>query len=241
MLTTLRDSMRVISESIAEVTSTAMSGPVRIASPGSFMPIFVLPALRLLKQRYPQLRPVLEWVMPAEIAHHLVTGTLDLVLTDQSVQLSDELVADLLFKVTYGVYCGDGHPLYDRAGGDIDPAALEEYEFVAPPGMADHWPAHVERKIGILTTILSTGVELCGRGDFLAVLPDVVAQLPHHFAPLRRLPFETCTPVPMYAIRRRSLAEPSATEAAVTAIRETIETSALDRGKADGHAWSGSR
>ena len=212
LLAGVRDSMRRVSDAVDQITATAMSGPLRIASPGSFMPILVLPALRQLKRDHPDLCPILESVSPAEIPDRLVTGRLDLVLTDQPVELGDELIADLLFEVGYGVYCGAGHPLYDRDEAAIDLATLCEYEFAAPPGNADHWPVHIARRVGIHAMILNTGVELCACGDFLAVLPDVVARAAKHDDPLRRLPFEPCAPVAMYAIYRRSAMAGSRTD-----------------------------
>lgn len=211
LLAGVRDSMRRVSDAVDQVTTTMMSGPVRIASPGSFMPILVLPALRQLKRDYPELCPVLESVNPDEIPDRLVTGRLDLVLTDQSVTLEDELIADLLFEVGYGVYCGAGHPLYDQDDSEIDLTTICQHEFAAPPEHADHWPVHIDRRIGIFAMILSTGVELCACGDFLAVLPDVVARSAKQDAPLRRLPFDPCAPVPMYAIYRRDVTTPSST------------------------------
>ncbi len=223
LLAGVRDSMRIVSDAIDEVTSKVMSGPVRIASPGSFMPIFVLPALRLLKKNHPELRPVLESISPAEAPDQLTSGALDLVLTDQQLLLGEELTADLLFEVAYGVYCGDGHPLYELDDEAITVEVIQKHEFAAPPMTGDHWPVHIQRTIGVQTTILSTGVDLCGSGDFLAVLPDVVARVPRHFAPLRRLPFEVCPPVPMYAVFRQSIpVDSAARQTTVSAVLESI-------------------
>ena len=226
LLAGVRNSMRLLNDAVEEVTSSVMSGPIRIASPGSFMPILVMPALRLLKERHPELRPVLESVGPGEIADRLLAGTLDIVLTDRQLQLGDELTADLLLDVSYGLYCGAGHPLYDRDEGAIDLATVQRHEFAAPPDGLDHWPMHLSRTIGVQTTIMSTGVDLCASGAFLAVLPDVVAQRPGSGPPLRRLPFDVCAPRPMYAMYRRSVSpeRPSnPTGVFLTAIRDSLQ------------------
>ncbi|MEM9491887.1 MAG: LysR family transcriptional regulator, partial [Myxococcota bacterium] len=222
LLGSVRRSMRIVSDALDEVTSSVMSGAVHIASPGSFMPIFVLPALRLLKKRHPGLRPVLGSVNADDIRSRVTTGALDLVLTDQQIQVDEDMLAELLFDVNYSVYCGAGHPLYEYEDESIEPSVIVEHEFAAPPNNGDHWPNHISRVVGVQTLILSTGVDLCGSGDFLAVLPDVVAELPRHFAALRRLPFHVCAPVPMYAIYRRALSSARPTEAVLKALRDSL-------------------
>ncbi|MCG8420189.1 MAG: LysR family transcriptional regulator [Proteobacteria bacterium] len=222
LLAGLRDAMRIICDAIDEVNSALMKGPVRLAAPGSFMPIVILPALRLLKQRHPDLRPILASVSPSQLAEQLIHGTLDLALTDQEIRLGDELAAELLFRASYGVYCGAGHPLYDRDDSEIDLSEIQRYEFTAPPGMVDHWPVHLDRTVAVQSTLLSIGVELCGSGDFLAVLPDMIARVPRSFGSLRRLPFEVCPPVPMYLLYRQSASQSSPTRAALAAIRDSL-------------------
>jgi DNA-binding transcriptional LysR family regulator len=79
----------------------------------------------------------------------------------------------------------------------------------------------VPRRIGIHADQMRVGVELCARGEYLAVLPDVFART-SGVGPLRRLPGAEIPSVPMFAVHRPTLGPRGRAEALVEAVQRRI-------------------
>jgi LysR family transcriptional regulator, transcriptional activator for bauABCD operon len=110
------------------------------------------------------------------------------------------------------LYCGQGHPLFDRRATDLDPEQLGNYDFVGrgylvakptvsgPRGRPSTLALHVEATLQLLLT-----------GAYLGVIPDHIALRWVNNGQLRLLPFadfRTSTPVHLI-VREQSLAIPA--------------------------------
>ncbi|MEJ7729117.1 MAG: LysR substrate-binding domain-containing protein [Polyangiaceae bacterium] len=151
----------------------------------------------------------------------LLDGGLDIAISDAAAS-RPELVVTKLGELGWSVYAGDTHPLASRVDPTIDD--LLQHPFVAPPEhLADHWPPHLHRRIGMVCEQLHVGVQACALDGVLAVLPDVVAREYTGQGTLVRLPVEVIAPQPLYAVSRRAAAEPKRIDLVLKAIAATVE------------------
>ena len=198
LLAAVREAMQAVNSGIDSITTTAFEGPVQISAPGPYAAVFVLPALQAVREDYPHLTPIVSSVTVNEVNAQLLTGQLDIALLDDP-QPHDSLTVHRLGALSFGVYCGVAHPLAGRQS-----LLLEEvvrYRFVGPPpGLVDHWPRHVQRRLGMVATQMHVAVQAIAAGDFLGVLPDAVASAYRGSGALYRLPLELVEPTTLYAV-----------------------------------------
>lgn len=219
-LVVVRRAMRLLDDGLESITSHNLAGSIRIAAPGPFASLWVLPAVARMRAEHPGLVPEVLPMSAERAGAALLAGQLDLALLDDPIP-KRHLRVERLVDVGYGVYCGEGHPLFDQEEvGDDDVLA---HPFAAPPeGEDDHWPPEVPRRIGIRLAQLQLGVELCAAGACLAVLPDPVARKWAGPGRLRRLPFEGFAASALYAVYREPLGTTGKTDLALAAVRAEI-------------------
>lgn len=219
-LVVVRSAMRMLDDGLESITSRTVTGSIRISAPGPFASLWVLPAIARMRAEHPGLVPEV-LPMSAELSGAaLLAGKLDLALLDDPVP-RPHLRVDRLVDVGYGVYCGEGHPLFGRE--DVTEEDVLAHPFAAPPeGEDDHWPPDVPRQIGVRLSQLQLGVELCAAGACLAVLPNPVATKWTGPGRLTRLPFEGFAPTALYAVYREPLGTTSKTDLALAAVRAEI-------------------
>lgn len=212
LLGAVRDAMRRVDDGLHALLEPGMAGPFRISAPGPYASIFVLPALERLADAHPELIPQVSSVPNGEHSQRLLDGRLDLVLTD-APHVHDDLQVHLIGQLRWGVYAGDRHPLAlasdGRAKSELPLEEALKHAWVSPPpGVVDHWPPHLERKVGLVVTQLHLAVQACATGRWLAALPDAVAEAHRGEGHLVRLPLHLVAPQPLYVVHRRTLVEP---------------------------------
>lgn len=223
LLRGIRDAMRRVDDALSLISEDIYRGPLRVSAPGAFTGLIVLPALEQLGAAHPSIVPHLVQDGPLEVNAKLLDGRLDLALLDDPI-FHEQLQAERLVELGYGVYCGPSHPLHDAGPCSLE--TVSAHPFVAPPeGADDHWPAHLPRKISMAISSLQMGVEVCARGRLVAVLPDLIAQHTRgpDLPPLRKLcpvPQETA----LYAIRRPALGVHGMVDAALEAIQSRLSS-----------------
>lgn len=205
LLRALRDSMARLDRGLSAASTSQFLGPVRVNAPEPFATAFVLRAIDRLVEVHPLVVPHL-FAAPAQTACEWVLDRrLDLAVLDDP---TDEAGLGVLRlgAMRYGVYCGEGHPLYDEERPPLD--LVLRHSFVAPPPSAVHpWPRELERDVGMVVSDMHLGLEVCATGRFLALLPDLVARSFRGRNNLRRLPVEIGSQREVYAIFRRTSAE----------------------------------
>lgn len=214
LLEALRTSMRQLDGAIDLLSGETLAGPVTIAAPSAFVPLFVLPVVSWLRTRHPALVPRIITASASEARRRLLDGSLDVALLDDP-EPDGDLVIRHWVSISYGVYCGPGHPLFSRRRVTL--AQILEHPFVAPPdGVGDHWAPHLPRRIGLEMTQLELGVRACAGGGYLAVLPSVVVEsLPTR---LRRLPVKLPSETALHIVHRRDVGVQGGAEAVVQAL-----------------------
>ncbi len=220
LLVSVRRAMRVLDDGVEQLSAEGGSGPVRIACPGPFASLFVLPALEALREEHPALVPVLQSADGERANALLLTGDLDLALVDDPVQ-QPHLVVERLTGIAYGVYCGRLHPLYEVEAPTLED--VQAHRFAAPPAGDDHWPPEVTRIVGAELTQLQLGVDFCLEGGYLAVLPDPVAKRYVDDGRLRRIPLEIFESTALYAVYREPLGTPTKVDIVLPALRSVVQ------------------
>lgn len=209
LLACLRDAMRRLDDEITSLRGQTFHGPLRIAGPAPFAAAYVLPVLMRIRRAHPGLRPSLVSVAPGEVNALLLDGRLDLAILDEPTP-DPRLAFEKLSALSYGVYAGPGHPL--AKARRITPGRLAEHPFVAPADGADHWPIEWPRVIALRVDALFLGMQVCARGELLALLPDDVVTTSSLAGTLRRLPLDVPVEAPLYLVRRPSLSSDSLIE-----------------------------
>ncbi len=135
---------------------------------------------------------------------------------------SDSLNYLPLFPETMWLYCGQGHPLYDRPVGAVGWDELRGQDYA---GLAFHSPnMEVTHRFGLRRTATVTDQEalalLILSGRYLGFLPDHYADIFLRNGRLRRVgPDDASYPVQFVAITRASPPAPRAARAFLEALR----------------------
>ncbi len=215
-LARVREGMRRIHEGLVELQEREMKGDLRISSGGLMTRTCVLPVIQSLKSQHPELVPELHAVANADVASALLQGHIDLAFLSSPIH-HDRLETRLLGHAGNGIYCGQELALHSPLqvdGATLDPASLDDYEFVAPLPDQDGnthegWPSDRPRRIAIRLDSMQLGAEVCAKSRYLAVLPDVIAS---EIPGLTRLPLEIIPPIALYSMRRDPLGTRSAAD-----------------------------
>lgn len=208
-LSAVRDAMRRVDDGLSLVEPGELSGRLRLASRSTHGWV-VIPAVAAIAREHPRVMPVLRTMSDALMGPALRRGEIDVGVADHPMSHRD-LCVDKLAEVTYGVYCGRGHPLHGVA--TLAPRALERHPFIGPPeGVTDQWPAELDRQVMARVDLFFTGVALAESGAYLALLPDPVARGQEH---LWRLPFDLDVRTSLYVVYRRPVGQHALTRLAI--------------------------
>jgi DNA-binding transcriptional LysR family regulator len=225
LLAAVRDAMRGIDDAIARVTGTVFTGELRVACEGDQPLVFVWRAAARLRKRYDGLRTSVEEVpAKSDLAVRLLSGELDVALVTLPPR-SPRLLVEHLADVTYGIYCGVGHPLHRRRTPTME--EIQMHAFVAPisdaqHGPSDQWPRALERIVALRLPALEPAIAVCASGELLAVLPDVAVSEASMRRSLRRLPSKDVPSSPIFAVRRRPTGDIDRAGAFVTELRADV-------------------
>jgi LysR family cyn operon transcriptional activator len=221
LLRAVRDAMRRVDDGLQSISGELMRGAVRVATGGLATHAFVLPALIALRRDYPALSFHLSST-PRDLAASLLRGELD--VSFQSVPFAHpDLVTEDMGTHANAVFCGPGHPLYEAPSPTRD--QILAHPFAAPPPDAhgqtfEGWPTGVPRTVVLQLWSIQQGLDVCGRGAMLAVLPAVLARADPR--PLRALPFEGISPSQLLAIYRKNIGGSGPIEAVIAAVRAAV-------------------
>ncbi len=173
LLAAVRNAMRRLDDAIEALTAPAPRGPIRIAASTAFIPIFLQPALRDLRVEAPEIIPYVDAPRSTrEVNDLLLRGEMDVALLENPLPAPD-LRIERLFDLDYGVYCGRGHPLYQRTDTTTD--EVLRYEFAGPLiAEADRFPPELERRVVLRVYQMAVAMGFCASGDYLAALPEWV-------------------------------------------------------------------
>lgn len=215
LLRVVRRAMRLVDDGTENVTTGPISGVVRVAARGSFASLYCVPLATLLRGRGPNLVLEVQAMATDKANAALLAGKIDMALVDDPIP-DDALTVELLTKVTYSVYCGNGHPLFEVP--EPSQAQILSHAFVGPlPGQNDHWPAEVPRTVAARFEMLHHGVELCAEGAYLAILPDPIGR--RYADRLRRLRMKGLPHTMLYAVHRELLGEENKTTVLLDVVR----------------------
>ncbi len=235
LLDALRDAMRAIDRAANEVRDELLFGPIRVACASVLMTPYVLPAMRALQAEFPNFLPVVESADPVEVPRLLRRGDLELAILDLRLR-AEGLSERPLGRERSSIWCGPGHPLHAEKNVRLEEILI--HEFVAPPpgqgGLSDDgWPVGIERKIGMHVDQMRVGLELCAKGEFLAVLPDLLVHSSGG-PELRRLPLDIIPKIPIFAYYVRDSAASETPRVLLRAVAEQLEQSAKGGSSARG-------
>jgi DNA-binding transcriptional LysR family regulator len=225
-LTAVREGMRRIDDGIARVTGTVFTGELRVACEGDQPIAFAWRAAARLMQKEAGVRTTVEQA-PArsELAARLLRGDLDVAIVT-SPPANAQLLVEHLGELTYGIYCGMGHPLYRQRRPTLE--TICAHPFVGPTATpdgasGDQWPEALERTVTLRLPALQPAVAVCASGAFLAVLPDIAASESAEHALLRRLPSDAVPSSPLFAVRRRPTGGHDRIDELVAAFRAHVQ------------------
>ncbi len=226
LLRTLNEVVSSLEGTLAEMASDPLSGPVRIATIGVLTDFFVLPAVLKLKKTHTEMQPSLLLHGTSVANNMLARGQLDVAFYYQATT-DERLDIGLIGHTSASVYCGRGHPLFERE--TLELGEVLEHPFSVPQSgvtgqVMDGWPFDIPRQIGMRITMLYTNLHVCLSGHFITVLPDIIAQEYMATGQLRRLPLDLIEPITVYAARRRSDGPRTAADTIVEAVRSRLES-----------------
>jgi|MDSW01.3.fsa_nt_gb DNA-binding transcriptional LysR family regulator len=221
----LSEAVDSLEMSLKTLAADPLAGSVRIATIGVLTDYVALPAILKLKTKHPNLMPNLLMRTTQDAHEALVRGQIEVAfyyeaLTDERLEISH------LGDLTAGIYCGTGHPLFKKR--KLKAEQVLEHDFSVPQSGAngrvqDGWPVDIERKIGMRITMLSTNLAVCLSGQFVTVLPDVVARKHLQAKELKKLPLDVIDPIPVYGARRKSDGENMPSAVVLKAIAEELK------------------
>lgn len=227
-----RSAMRAVEGALDQILSSEGAGDVRIAAPGPYCSVFVLPALRRLRETFPDLVPHLKSASESAIERMLSEGGIDIAIVDgvtwaaKDTQGKGDSRADIrvtkLGEIGYSVYSGLDHPL--TAQLEVTLEDVLSHPFVGPPEhLVDHWPLDLPRRLGMVVEQVHVAAHCCAIDGMLAVLPDFVANTYRGEGELVRLPVDVVKPQPLYAVSRRAATEPKRINLVLTALGQAFE------------------
>jgi DNA-binding transcriptional LysR family regulator len=222
LLSAVRTAMRVVHDAVQDVEG-GLQLDVTIASAGVFTVTGLCPMLDRLAASHPNVRPRVLTAALSDPAGGLLQGHLDLVFTSSAL-FREGLQTVPLAKVTTGVYCARGHPLFGRDDADRDEIAL--HPFVAPPNDAngspiDGWPGEWRRKVVLEVDRQAIGIDVASSGRLLAVLPDLMVR---SHPELWRLPIDVPSTTAVFALHRETVSAPGPIEIAVAHARDALRS-----------------
>jgi len=221
LLLAVERSIGVLAPEFDRLTANGFASALHIGIADPLSQGVVMPVVRSMQLEHSDFVPFLHGCVDgAEASKLLLTGDLDLVLSSE--RLSEKaLAAESLGQFSNGVYCGLGHPLFQVPSAGQ--AAILRHPFVVcfPRGSA--WPAVLQRKIGVYVNHEETALDLCLGGEFLAVLPDVIAHSYVTHGALCRLPLPGVSATPLFVTCRAGDESRDCIGAVVRAVHHHLE------------------
>jgi DNA-binding transcriptional LysR family regulator len=191
----LEREIEALTGELERVTRSDGASVVRVAVAHSVSQRAVVPAV-LAALGGPGVVPSLHGCDDAEALALAAAGEVDLAIVSSGAS-TPKLRVDRLGELPRGVYCGAGHPLFER-GGTLD----------GHPFVAQREDEGVVQPVSVFVNQEDSALELCLSGRLLAVLPDAVARPYEERRQLRRLGDSAGAPRPLLAARRREGASP---------------------------------
>ncbi|TXD36125.1 LysR family transcriptional regulator [Lujinxingia vulgaris] len=216
LLAAVQEAMGGLGRVVEEVQVEGVGGRLRVGSLGVLTNSFVLPAALALCERHPQLLPMLENHRPRDANEKLWRGELDVAFYYEGLSAPGVEVEEL-GRIGASVYCGKGHPLFERAA-EVGEEEVLCWPFSVPQvgdsgQVMDGWPVDVSRRVGMQITLLTTNVEVCRSGRFVTVLPDVAARPWVERGEVRRVGFEGLEGIRVFgAVREQEVGRSGARE-----------------------------
>jgi DNA-binding transcriptional LysR family regulator len=197
----VRGAIGQVEGGLDQMTGDALGGPLRVGSIGVLTEHFVVPALIDIKAAHPELVPEHHNLRTVESNVKLPRGELDVAFYYEDVP-ADGVIVERLGAIPMAIYCGRGHPLFDRPRVARTDVLAHPFSvpMVGDTGRAmDGWPSDLQRRIGMRVTMLRSNVEVCRSGLLLTVLPDVTAEPGVAARELRRLACVELPPIEIFA------------------------------------------
>ncbi len=181
LLSAVRYAMRSIDDAVVALTAGDVPLTIRVAAPGPYHPILVLPAIAAAKQAHSTLSFVLLSCPSDDVVNSLCRGRIDVVVHEGVIE-HPELESTALGTIEKMVFAAKQHPLLNREQGAVSSltvADLARFPFAGPPPSSagfclDGWPAGRKRKLGLVVSHMQMGIDACQSGDYLTVLPRKV-------------------------------------------------------------------
>lgn len=198
------EAMTTVERGLRSLEENPFYGPLRVSAVGVLTNHYVLPALHSLTEAHGELEPEIQLLGTRAAAQALLRGDLDAAFIYEGMTLEGIHVEHLGHSPS-SIYCGRDHPLFEA--DVVGLAEVLDHPFAVPHvgetgQVVDGWPADVERIIGMRIQLLTSNLEICRRGRFLTVLPDVTARPCVMAGELRRLPLDVVPTTALYAVRR---------------------------------------
>jgi len=203
LLVAVRDAMRRVHEAAQPGAWT--TGSLGLATTSQLGAQRLLPTLRAIRQKLPDLALHVATIRPSEVVPLLLRGQVDLIVVIGSVPPKG-VVATRLPPAACHVYCGEGHTL--RRAAEPSAAAVQSSPFAVPnppseAGVAtDGWPSDRPRVVGLVADSLEPAIDAAIRGDLLVALPDELAAPLELAQKLHRLARPSLTPISLQCVHR---------------------------------------
>lgn len=206
LLAAVTDAMESVEEGLETLEDSTMKGPVRVSSVGVLTNHYVVPALTELVGDHDELKPQVRNLRTRQAVEKLLQGTIDVAFVYESLTV-EGLRVQRLGVSRSSIYCGRGHPLFDRRAPEFE--EILDHPFSVPQigdtgQVMDGWPVDVDRTVGMRITLLTSNLEVSLSGRFLTVLPDVTARPHVERGQLRRFDFDIVDPAVLFAVRREA-------------------------------------
>ena len=231
LLDAVRESSRTIERGLLRSEEQDFEGELRVGTIGVLTNHVVLPVLLELVAERPKIVPVMRASGARESNHRLAIGALDLAFYYDATPM-DGVWCERLGALGASVYCGRKHPLY--AAKRVTQKMLLEHPFSVPQigdrnVPMDGWPVHLDRKVGMRIELLLTNLDVALSGQFVCVLPDVVAAPHLKTKRLRRFAFDLVPPIEVFGACREGDQDRELLARVLRSVREaTREMSATE-------------
>jgi DNA-binding transcriptional LysR family regulator len=231
-LVAVRDSIRRVDDGLAQIRSNRLSGAIYISRDDSLVDHLLIPAIRRLNEQHPDLVPHVDYFSVAESVARVLRGQLDVAISQQPMH-AREVTVEVLGTIPNSVYCAGGHPLFGK--GVVTESELREHLFAvrvhpATQTPVDAWSSEGQRVPGLFAADVGMALQACASGRMLALLPDTLAGVGN--PPLHRLAGPLVAPTVLYAVRRKTIAEPGRAELLVELLQQQVTEALAKRGAA---------
>lgn len=224
LLEAIRRSVTSLEHAMHGVLSHEFTGDYRVASLGVLTDYFVLPALLEVQRERPAVIPCMTTLPSKEANRQLVSGQIEVAFYYDATAMPG-IECRRIGSLSNSLYCGKKHPLFDAKSVTLKSLAAHPFSVAAIGDRGtpmDGWPVEVPRKVGFQITMLSTNLRVALSGQFVCVLPDVVAHADLEAGRLRRLPPAPVPDTDVYAACRAEDAQASFTSEVIARVERAV-------------------